>query len=108
LRVSYCSWKYQNWDGDTIAFGVFGLMPVDIDQHIEETTLERYSTGSLPEEAAAEVEQHLLLCRACCAKVTEPASYVRAMKRRLTNCPTPEPSRWNKRLLFSCIRRLRF
>jgi hypothetical protein len=75
-------------------------MPVDVEQHIEETTLERYSMGSLAEEAAAEVEQHLLLCETCCARVTEADSYVRAMKRAAQELPDPEPSRWNLRLLL--------
>lgn len=75
-------------------------MQIELDQHIEETTLEQYSMGSLPEEAAAEVEQHLLLCESCCAKVTETDSYVRAMKRAAEELPEPEPSRWNLRLLL--------
>jgi hypothetical protein len=75
-------------------------MPVDVEQHIEETTLERYSMGSLEEEAAVEVEQHLLLCETCCARVTEADSYVRAMKRAAQELPDPEPSRWNLRLLL--------
>ena len=75
-------------------------MPIDVDQHIEETTLEQYSMGSLDENAAAEVEQHLLLCQTCCAKVTEADSYVRAMKGAVQELPNPEPSRWNLRLLL--------
>jgi hypothetical protein len=75
-------------------------MQADIDQHIEETTLESYSMGLLAEEAAAEVEQHLLVCEACCARVTEADSYVRAMKRAAQELPKPEPSRWNLRLLL--------
>lgn len=76
-------------------------MQIDVEQHIEETTLERYSMGSLAEEAAAEVEQHLLLCEACCAKVTEADSYVRAMKRAAQEVPAaPERMRWNLRLLL--------
>jgi hypothetical protein len=76
-------------------------MQIDVEQHIEETTLERYSMGSLAEEAAAEVEQHLLLCEACCTKATEADSYVRAMKRAAQELPAePERFRWNLRLLL--------
>jgi hypothetical protein len=75
-------------------------MQIDVDEHIEETVLERYSMGSLTEEAAAEVEQHLLLCEACCTRVTEADAYIRAVKRAAQVMPEPEPSRWNLRLLL--------
>jgi hypothetical protein len=76
-------------------------MQIDVQQHIEETTLERYSMGSLAEEAAVEVEQHLLVCEACCTKVTEADSYVRAMKRAAQELPAePERLRWNLRILL--------
>jgi hypothetical protein len=76
-------------------------MQIDVARHIEETTLERYSMGSLTEEAAVEVEQHLLVCEACCTKVTEADSYVRAMKRAAQELPAePERLRWNLRILL--------
>lgn len=75
-------------------------MQIDIDQHIEETTLESYSMGSLAEEEVAEVEQHLLLYESCCARVTDADSYVRAMKQAAQELPEPEPFRWNLRLLL--------
>jgi hypothetical protein len=75
-------------------------MQIDVHQHIEETTLERYLMASLAEEAAAEVEQHLLLCEACRARVAEADSYIRAMKRAAQELPEPEPSRWNLRFLL--------
>lgn len=76
-------------------------MQIDVGQHIEEITLERYSLGSLAEEAAAEVEQHLLLCKACCTRVTEADSYIRAMKSAAQELPAdPERWRWNLRLLL--------
>ena len=75
-------------------------MQIDVDQHIEETTLESYSMGTLAEEETAELEQHLLRCEACCARVTEADSYVRAMKQAAQKLPEPEGSRWNPRLLL--------
>lgn len=76
-------------------------MHIDIDHHIEETTLERYSMGSLEEEAATEVEQHLLLCEACQTRVTQADIYIRSMKRAVPELPAaPERWRWNFRLLL--------
>jgi hypothetical protein len=75
-------------------------MQIDIEHHIEETTLERYSMGSLAEEAAAEVEQHLLLCEGCQVRVTEADAYVRAMKQAMPDLPADtERSRWSFRFL---------
>jgi hypothetical protein len=77
------------------------LMQIDIDHHIEETTLERYSMGSLAEEAAVEVEQHLLLCKACQTRVTEADAYIRALKQAVPDLPPDtERSRWNFRFLI--------
>lgn len=76
-------------------------MQIDIDHHIEETTLERYSIGSLAEEAAADVEQHLLICEACQVRVIEADAYTRAMKHAVPNLPAEtERSRWNFRFLI--------
>lgn len=77
------------------------LMQIEIDRHIEETTLERYSMGSLAEEAAAEVEQHLLLCEACQVRVTEADAYIRAVKQAVPDLPADtERSCWNFRFLI--------
>ncbi|MGA7234156.1 MAG: hypothetical protein WBY44_00650 [Bryobacteraceae bacterium] len=76
-------------------------MHIDIDHHIEETTLERYSMGSLADEAAAEVEQHLLLCEACQIRVTEADAYIRAVKGAVPELPVAgEGWQWNFRLLI--------
>jgi hypothetical protein len=76
------------------------LMQIDVGRHLEETTLEQYSMGSLAEDAATEVEQHLLICGDCCTKVTEADAYIRAMKGAVQELPAaPERSRWNLRFL---------
>jgi hypothetical protein len=77
------------------------LMQIDVDRHIEENTLEGYSMGSLGEEAATEVERHLLLCETCRTRVTEADAYIRAMKRAVPELPAAtERPRWNFRLLL--------
>jgi hypothetical protein len=77
------------------------LMDIDADNHIEETTLERYSMGSLAEGESAGVEQHLLICQICQTRVTEADAYIRAMKGAVPELPTvAEPSWWNFRLLL--------
>jgi anti-sigma factor RsiW len=76
-------------------------MQIDINPHIEETTLERYSIGSLEEEAAAEVEQHLLLCETCQTRVTEADAYIHAIKAAVPGLPPePERQRWSFRILL--------
>jgi hypothetical protein len=42
--------------------------------------LESYSIGALPEEAAARVEQHLLICEACRMPLVGAEDYIAAMK----------------------------
>lgn len=49
-------------------------------RHMEPEDIERYSTGDMSEESAAEFEEHLLICQACRDRVTESDRYVRAMK----------------------------
>lgn len=68
--------------------------------HVEETTLERYSMGSLEEKALAELEQHLLLCETCRGRVTAADAYIFAMKWAARRLPAPiEQPSWNFRLL---------
>jgi hypothetical protein len=69
-------------------------MQIDSDSHIEESTLERYSMGSLAEGDAAEVELHLLLCETCQNRVSEADAYIRAMKRAVPELPAATERRW--------------
>jgi len=48
--------------------------------HIDENDLEIYSMSSLPEESAARVERHLLVCEICRRRLVEAEDYVAAMK----------------------------
>lgn len=51
--------------------------------HIDDDSLEAYSLGRLTEDDAARVEEHLLICAACCDRLTGWDEYLRAMKTAL-------------------------
>src|ERR1700761_5454881 len=76
-------------------------MKIHMDGHIEETTLESYSLGTLDDSAAAQVEQHLLICDDCREKIEEADVYVAAMQSAAAKLP-PEPkeSRWTIRFFM--------
>jgi hypothetical protein len=46
----------------------------DADRHIDDDDLERYVLDRLPEERAAAIEEHLLVCEKCQAPKGVPAS----------------------------------
>jgi len=51
------------------------------DRHIDEAEIERYSLGSMSEEEAAPIEEHVLLCDSCQVLLAETDSYIEAMRR---------------------------
>jgi hypothetical protein len=70
--------------------------------HIEDEVLERYSIGSLPEELAAEVEEHLLLCLMCQNRLLETDRFLMLLREaatRLSAQPSTERERWSS---FRC------
>lgn len=52
--------------------------------HVDEDRLELYSLGRLPDPDAAAVEEHLLVCPTCCARLSDLDAYTRAMRDALT------------------------
>jgi hypothetical protein len=58
--------------------------------HLREDDLERYSMSALPEESAARVEQHLLICETCRQRLIEAEQYTAAMKGAARGLPQPE------------------
>jgi len=65
-------------------------MQSDLNHHVDEEVLERYSMGRLPEEVAAPVEEHLLVCETCQDRLEEVDAFVaaaRAAARRLQQEP---------------------
>ncbi len=74
------------------------IMRTSKQRHLEEDTVERYAMNSLPEDAAGEVEQHLLICEPCRDRVSEADGFARAMKGASQLLPAePERSRWSFR-----------
>jgi hypothetical protein len=64
--------------------------------HLREDDLERYSMSALPEESAARVEQHLLICETCRQRLIEAEQYTAAMKGAARSLLQPErgAKRW--------------
>ncbi len=56
-------------------------MTMDIDGHLAEEEIERYSLASSDESELSQVEEHLLLCAACRKKVETSDRYVSSMRR---------------------------
>ena len=48
-----------------------GVMPVIMSEHPSDEQLAQYSEGRLVEPQLGEVEEHLLICEQCCARLTE-------------------------------------
>jgi predicted anti-sigma-YlaC factor YlaD len=55
-------------------------MTMDIDGHLEEEELERYSLAASAEPELSKVEEHLLLCPSCRKKVETSDVYVHSMR----------------------------
>ncbi|HEY1341965.1 MAG TPA: zf-HC2 domain-containing protein [Bryobacteraceae bacterium] len=49
--------------------------------HIDAQDLEQYAMGHAPEETAARIEEHLLVCEACRAQLAQTDAYVAAMRK---------------------------
>ena len=55
-------------------------MNVSLDKHILEDLLEAYSMGKLSSEESAPLEEHLLLCPSCQARLDEADQYIQVVK----------------------------
>jgi hypothetical protein len=51
------------------------------DRHMNDEEIEGYSAGTLPEDALAHAERHLLVCDGCRQRVAEADAFVPAMRR---------------------------
>lgn len=68
--------------------------------HIEEDLLDQYAMGTLPGEAIAEVEEHLLLCLFCQKRLKETDEFLPLFRAAATNMvPGPAPE-WKRLLAF--------
>jgi hypothetical protein len=67
-------------------------MQFGIGSHLEETELEQYSMGTLPEKSLEVCEEHLLACDSCQDRLLEMEAYVNAMRSaspKLREAPRP-------------------
>lgn len=67
-------------------------MNVSFNEHISEDALEAYSMGRLSDEESAPLEEHLLLCAVCCARLEQTDEFVRVTKAAASSLnPVPQP-----------------
>ena len=59
--------------------------------HLDDSEIEAYCLGTIPEPELAELEEHLLTCESCQQRVTEVDSYVRSMRGAGTRFRAEEP-----------------
>ena len=72
-------------------------MALGLNRHIREDDIERYSMGTIPEEEAAPIEEHLLVCDSCRERVTASDAcigLIRAAGMAQRSVPEPPPRRW--------------
>jgi len=58
-------------------------MDLRAEEHSDEDSLERYFIGSLDQQSAKQIEEHLLICHVCIEKARDIEHYVQAMRRAL-------------------------
>lgn len=59
-------------------------------RHIDADDLDRYSLGTMSDAEAAPIEEHLMICEECRARVAENDEYVAAMKNATALLPPDE------------------
>jgi len=72
------------------------MMPMEINNHLEEEEIERYSLQDSPESELARVEEHLLICPSCQQRVESSDAHVQSMQQaaaRMRQLPRRAP-RW--------------
>jgi hypothetical protein len=55
-------------------------MPLEIDRHMDEEEVERYSLGGISEPDSSRLDEHLLICEFCQSRVAESDRYVSTMQ----------------------------
>ena len=64
--------------------------------HTSEEMLEEYSRGTLPDAEAAVVEEHLLICPRCQARLAEVDAFVDATRQAAVRLQTAPPTTWEE------------
>jgi len=71
-------------------------MPNAYGQHAADDELEQYVLGGLVEPEVAAVEEHLLVCETCRARLEETESFVQAMRSAARKLRAEPPSAWEE------------
>jgi len=72
------------------------VISVERDRHCDEEMLESYSLGTISEEEASQLEEHLLACEYCQRQLAETEDYVLSMRRAGARLRTEQRrARWS-------------
>jgi hypothetical protein len=72
-------------------------MQFEIGSHLDETDLEQYSMGKLPEERLDSFEEHFLACEVCQDRLLETEAYVNAVRSVSPKLRRENRPRWRER-----------
>ena len=73
------------------------VMAPQRNHHLDEEELESYALGTIPEDSASQLEEHLLICEACRRQLSETDTYLLSMRHagaRLQAKQRPERRLW--------------
>ena len=73
------------------------VMAPQRNHHLDEEELESYALGTIPEDSASQLEEHLLICEACRRQLSETDTYLLSMRHagaRLQAKQRPERRPW--------------
>jgi hypothetical protein len=69
-------------------------------QHLEETLLDQYAMGTLPQESITEVEEHLLICPLCQHRLVAVDEFLPLFRSAATPVDVPAAPTWIGALAF--------
>ena len=72
-------------------------MELRIGPHLEDTDIEQYSMGKLPQSSLASFEEHLLACDSCQDRLLETETYINAVRSVSPKVRRESRSRWRDR-----------
>jgi hypothetical protein len=63
-------------------------MDLKTGEHPDDESLEKYLLGSLDQDEAKQIDEHLLVCQVCIDKVRKLGDYIQTMRKALEAGPT--------------------
>jgi anti-sigma factor RsiW len=72
---------------------VLVMLEPESSQHGDEEQLERYALGTLADEHASRLEEHLLMCADCRCELARTEAYIASVRQAGARLPAAEPAR---------------